>query len=78
MRDEDNEVRSEARDLGAPVRDQRRRHDQEAGFVPSAAFLLQQHEQRDDLEGLAQPHVVGKASAQTQILSHQSHRSPTF
>src|SRR5437868_3308766 len=33
MSDEDSETRSETRDLGAPVRDQRRRDDQQAGVV---------------------------------------------
>src|SRR6185437_5002297 len=68
MRDEDAEARSEAGDLCAPVRDQRRRHHQQAGFVRGAALLLQQHEQRDDLEGLAEPHIVGEASAKAQAL----------
>ena len=64
MQHEERERGREPRGLGGPVGDQRGGHHQER-----AAFALladAQEQERQDLHGLAKPHVVGEAGAQAE------------
>ncbi|MNC89636.1 hypothetical protein D3C83_56020 [compost metagenome] len=55
---------SEPRDLALPVGDERGRNDEER--AASGAGLLPEHEQGDDLQRLAETHVVGEAAAEAE------------
>jgi hypothetical protein len=62
MGDQHAERWREAGDLLRPVGEQRCRSDQQARHP--AVLALEHHEQGDDLDGLAQAHVIGQAGAQ--------------
>jgi hypothetical protein len=59
MGDEHVERRGEALGLGRPVGDERRRRDNEARPALAAA-LANRQQQRENLDRLAEPHVVGE------------------
>ena len=65
MRDLVLQRRREPLDLRLPVGDQRGRHDEQTGA--GLALLFQGEQQGDDLNGLAQAHVVGQAGAQAEL-----------
>jgi hypothetical protein len=56
--------RREAIDLGLPVGKQRRGHDEQMRGIAAPAVLLVKEEQREHLDGLAEPHVVRQAHAE--------------
>ena len=62
MHDPNAQVGGEARDLGHPVGEQRGRRDEQRGRPCCAAVLAPLHQQqRQDLDGFAEPHIVGEA-----------------
>ena len=66
MRDENAERRGEARRLRRPVGEQRGRRDDErrASF---ARLLAEPQDEGEQLDGLAEPHVVGEAGAEAEF-----------
>ena len=68
MGDDRLQARCKACDLGRPVGEQRCRRHQQAGLGPgfdiARSLVLQHQQQRQHLDGLAEPHVVGKACAE--------------
>ena len=64
MDDERLQARREARDLRRPVGEQRGRRHQQRRLALARPLLLQHQQQRQDLDGLAEPHVVGEAGAE--------------
>ena len=66
MRDQRRQRRREALDLGLPVREQRCRRHQQVWRLAAARATLAQQQERQHLDGLAQPHVVGQADAEPQ------------
>src|SRR4051812_34602243 len=68
----------EALDFGGPIGEQRRRGHQQARLGMVSSLLLDQ-QQRQDLDRLAQAHVVGKACSQAKPgQSRWSHWTPAF
>src|SRR5215203_6920461 len=53
--------------LRGPVREQRGRSNQKARFRLVQGLVLQHQQQGKDLDGLAEPHVVRKASAEPEL-----------
>ena len=67
VRDQHPQPRREALGFRRPVRQKRRRGDQQRGAMRSLSPLVLQHQQqREHLDRLAQPHVVGEAGAHAQ------------
>jgi hypothetical protein len=62
--DHGHQRRREALQLGLPVREQRRRHDQEMRRVVALALPLVPEQEPEHLNGLAESHVVGQAHAE--------------
>ena len=60
------EARCEALDLGSPIGEQGGRRHEKAGLALLARLVLQHQKQRQDLDGLAEPHVVGQAGSKPQ------------
>jgi hypothetical protein len=77
VRDEREQARSEAHELGLPVREQRgRRDDQARGGGLARGLLATQQQERDDLDRLAEPHVVREACAEPEPAEvHEPSRS---
>ena len=67
MGDERLQPRREAFDLRSPIGQQRRRRHQQARLRSGAVLPLENQQQREHLNGLAEPHVVGQAGAQTEF-----------
>ena len=67
MGDQRLQARREAFDLRRPVGQQRRRGDQQAWLPLAVRLALEHKQQRQHLNGLAQPHVVGQASAEAEF-----------
>ncbi len=61
----DAQARGKALDLRAPVADERGRDDEQGGLP--ARTPLPREEEREDLERLPEPHVVGEACAETEF-----------
>ena len=71
MGDEHAQGRREPVDLGLPVGDQRCGDHEQGGTACDAGALLQREQERQDLHGLAEPHVVGQAGAQSERLQER-------
>ena len=71
MGDQDRQRRREAGHLGCPVRQERGRGDEQArpprGVRARVALAIDEQEEGDHLDGLAEAHVVGQAGAQAQL-----------
>ena len=76
MGDEHVERRRETLGLGRPIGEQRSRSDDQAR-PPLAAARGERQQQGQHLDGLAEPHVVGKAGAEAETREKASQRRPT-
>jgi hypothetical protein len=70
MRDHDLQTRREARGFERPVGQKRSRRDQEAWRLLCRALglLIERLKQRQDLDRLAETHVVGEAGAEPKLV----------
>ena len=67
MREHRFDCRRKARDLAGPVRKQRGGGHEQARLALALRIRLQQQKQREDLNGLAEPHVIGETGPEPQL-----------
>ena len=74
---EDAQRGGEPRRLGEPVEDQGARDDEQRGGQPlGGAPLPTRLEEREELDRLAEPHVVGQAAAEAEVLEEAEPAEP--